>query len=401
MIILERRIPENSMAHQTNIRAVIELLCSFYKKLGFSKITPELFRQAKFNSSEAIRPFWTLLYEVLWYVTYGEIPDKGQRIEDVKVFVKAVFQDLGYRSKEFFSSSHTGSRELIIAFGWLAGRYKICDLLVDMVEISYCNCIMRKCKEDIVTQDEITALDLGESLDYLLASFNRSSMEWKNLRQLFQFVVKKVMNSDFHLQAVKDSIQPIFSNATFLDIITIFDSGKNQEHTIKTLEGHQRLLSVYLKWIKNEEVFWKWMASVVDTDKVNSSSKEHPGSAVSIQSGIAANREDSQEHIPGRVNCIFSSEISELSRLVSKLTHLLLMVNWTRRDYKSRRSSHYDASRPTSSIDEIGKLNENLQCFITDVESKLMLLEEELRKCVSLDDDETMQDIIHLPPPRK
>ena len=389
------------MAYQTSIRTVIELLCSFCKKLGFSKITPELFRQAKFDSTEAIRPFWILLYEVLWYVANGEVPDKGQNIEDFKVFVKTVFQDLGYRSKEFYSPSHVGSRELLIAFGWLAGRYRICDIFIDRVETSYCNLIVKRCKEDIVSQDENFALDLGESLDYLLASFNRSSMEWKNLRQLFQFIIKKVMNSDHHTQAVEDSIRPFFSGATFLDIIAIFDSGKNQEHTMNNLENHQRLLTIYLKWIKNEEVFWRWMTSVVDTNRASRSSKDHPRSDVGIQAGIAADREPAQEHIPEGVSRISSSESLETSRLVSKLTHMLLMVNWNRRDYKSCRSSCYDAAKSSSSINEIGKLNENLQCFITDIESKLMLLEEELRKCVSLDDDETMQDIIHLPPPKK
>ena len=385
------------MAHQTNIKAVIELLCSFCKKLGFSKITPELFRQAKFNYSEACKPLWILLYEVLYFATYKKIADSEKNtIDNVIAFVRAVFHGLGFRLKEFFCSSPlNGSRVLLIAFGWLVGRYQIIDLLVNNAESCYLNQIMHKCREEVATHGKDTILSLSDSLDYLLVCHNRSSMEWKSLRQLFQFIVKSVVSADCQLQCVDTSIQPFFINATMLDIITIMDGKRSREQRTMALEKQYKLLSVYLKWIKNEEIFWKWMVSVVDNDEKERAGEEHLDEGKISTSSIIE-----QQKAIG-LDDIVSSNISELSELLSKLTQMLLMVNWTKNDCKTHRLSSSTSARPSSRSNEIEILIGNIQYFISEFEHKLRVLDEKVKNSLTLENDDSMEDIIHLPLPRK
>ena len=388
------------MAHQINIKPVIELLCSFCKKLGFSKITPELFRQAKFNFSEACKPFWILLYEVLYFATYKKITDfEKTTIEDIIAFVRAVFHDLGYKSKEFFYSSPlNGSRMLLIAFGWLVGRYQIIDLLVDNAESCYLNVILGNCGEEVAKHGRDRMLNLSDALDYLLVRHNRSCMEWKSLRQLFQFIAKRVVNTDYQLQEVDPSIQPFFSNATMLDVIAVMDSKRSQEQIITALEKEHRLLSVYLKWIKNEEIFWKWMASVVDNDEKEGTEKEYLNEL--LDGDLSINSITEKQKANG-LDDIVCSKISELSELVSKLTQALLMVNWTKIDCKSHRFSCSTLARPSSGGNEIETLIENIQYFISEIEHKLKLLDEKVKNSLTLENDDSMEDIIHLPLPRK
>ena len=391
------------MAHQTNIKTVIELLCNLCKKLGFSKITPEIFRQAKLDSNEACKPFWILLYELLHYVTYKEIRYSVTAIEDIIFIVRTLLYDLGYRSSEFFSSSPlTGSRVLLIAFGWLVGSYQLLDLLLDNEEHHFFSLILGKCKEELPSYDKHVVLSLSDSLDYLLVCYNHGNMEWKSLRQLFQCIVKQAVNLDCQIQGDRSSSELFCSNQTAIDILTIVNVARNKEQCILNLERHCKLLNVYMKWIKNEEIFWKWMASVVDSEKIkrNGQRKEETVSEndIDIRSFTGHTRSKQQD----RLDDPLCRSISELSDLISRLIQILLMVNWTKKSERlDHQVSHSNTARSFSGADGVQKFIDSLYCFITKIELKQKSLDGNIKKHLTLENDDSMEDIVHLPLPRK
>ncbi|CAF4092739.1 unnamed protein product [Rotaria magnacalcarata] len=49
------------------VRPVIECFCQIISLHGFTLITPEIFRLAKFNRNEATIPLWRLIFEIIHY----------------------------------------------------------------------------------------------------------------------------------------------------------------------------------------------------------------------------------------------------------------------------------------------------------------------------------------------
>ena len=388
------------MAQQTNIKVVIELLCNLCKKLGFSKVTPEMFRQAKFNNPEATKPFWILLFEMLHCAVYRKFEFHTKKIDYIVPCVKTIFYDLGYRSQDFLelgSSPLEGSRELLIAFGWLIGKFEIMDQLVNNAERVCFDLLLGKGAEyDKELRNPATDfVNLNDSLDHILVSYNRSNMEWKSLRQLCRGLVKRAVNSDFKMETDDVSLQMFLKNASFLEVVAIFGSKTDQDRIMLTLEKENMLLNAYAKWLKNEELFWKWMSSVVEEKQSDIKQKGRKCLDRKVDEGITEfNHAQNENEWDG-------TNIREISDAISKLIHIVLKTKWANIDSEKRNVLPCDKKKSSINCKEIQRTIDELQFLISETEQKLASLEEMVKKTLTIENDDRMEDIIHLPFPRR
>ena len=124
------------MASKQNIKETINLLCKVIDHHGSTKLTPETLRVAKFDKDEATKPMWMLLFETNRFLNYGSFECveaiTEERKRDVVLCTKHEMFSRGYFAKDFFilpNDMTSGSREVLLAFGWSLARGKFFRIL--------------------------------------------------------------------------------------------------------------------------------------------------------------------------------------------------------------------------------------------------------------------------------
>lgn len=135
-----RKSQNSDSSQMAQVRETIELLTHILNENGCSKLNAEIFRLAKFDKDEAALVLWKMLFELLYYSKYGVIDEVTIRAfselttEELVVYVKQEFQNLGFLSKEFShlpNDASSGSRELLLAFAWLLCKQNLVDKFMD------------------------------------------------------------------------------------------------------------------------------------------------------------------------------------------------------------------------------------------------------------------------------
>lgn len=406
------------MAPQASIKMVIEILCSICEKLGFSKVLPDLFRQAKFNSDDATGALWILLYEMLYFAAYKKTPQDMKDFDSTIASLKAIFSDLGYRVKEFYqlsSSSLQGSRELLIAFGWLIGKRCIFEVLIEYTMVDCLDLVLLNDGEYNIESKWVKFASLSDHLNHILVLFNRSKMEWKSLRQLVKFLAKKATHLDCKVNVNDSFLQQFLNGASVLELSLLLQNEKSQVEVLGILKKKQALLNVYFKWIKYGELFWNWMSSVVNEKAM-------------FVHGTDVNSLDFCDQYDHQYGFIFSEdhglneqavgmfldskiEVQDISYPLLKLMYQLVDVNWAASEnYRCVPSINCNSEAKFShgsDVDPVEGAIMKMSHWITRTECRIKLLEEKVQNSLTLgeetDDhgiDDQMQKFIHLPFPK-
>lgn len=260
------------------VRDTIELLVKILKGNGTSRIKAESFRLAKFNNDTATETFWNLLFELLYFCKYGSIDEVALKAkselstEELVVYVKQEMQTRGFLSREFASLPNdmsSGSRELLLGFAWLLCKESLIDKFMEacaspldeddpsfLYEFEFED--MSKPSRQLAPQRILSPAQKVQHLRLLNGKLR------SNIRQLqaLQREKAKLMNR-VHDSTYGVSLNPERNHLSVMEV-HLLKHPELMKKILKLLEKDNDRLQNMLSWKDQEEVFWKWMESVLD-----------------------------------------------------------------------------------------------------------------------------------------
>eukprot|EP00795_Rhopilema_esculentum_P004954 gene4954-21299_t len=361
-------------------------------------MTPEILRQAKFDVKEATRPMWLLLSDILHVMTDTKNVVSVQSDSDILGFVKSSFRAIGYNSKEFndltMASLH-GSRDLLIAFGWLLAEFNIVNLLLDDLETPLFDLLVESKDKMIKSALKFDQLDNALNLVVFMRQKQRSQI--KSIKQYLKYISKNSSNSSSSQQLLK--AVPFLSEATTLEFCLSQCTKKKFCLAMKKLENEKLLLEAHIRWIEHEDIFWKWMSSVIQ-EKQTSEEKQciHADMTAEMMRRVDSLSLSDQLHSFSNSSEAFVS-FSCISKLIQKLStkRLTQLSN----EHVQKKPSLVKGETHIQGAASVRGAIKMLQGGIDDIRAKLTDLREESMSLFDLDSDDIMKDVIHLPMPKR
>ncbi|XP_062591021.1 tubulin epsilon and delta complex protein 1-like [Saccostrea cucullata] len=258
------------------VRETIELLTFILNENGCSKLKAEIFRSAKFDKDEATLPLWKLLFEMLYYCKYGIIDEVTVKAfselttEELIVYVKQELQNLGFLSKEFShlpTDARSGSRELLLAFAWLVCKQNLIDKFMD-------NCSSPL--EDSSLLYELQQNKTSKEPRSLVAAGSLTPVQKVQQLQLLNGKLRSSLRRLYALQREKAKLQHRVHECTQGSFLTpdMPHLSSLEVHLLRhpqlmnkittLLEKDNIRLKHMQEWKDHEQIFWKWMESVLE-----------------------------------------------------------------------------------------------------------------------------------------
>ncbi|CAF4163384.1 unnamed protein product [Rotaria socialis] len=226
------------------VRPVINCFCQILSSYGFSMITSEMFCLAKYDQSEATVPLWKLMYELIHFdsnPSSQEITkDKFSQTQKDEI-VNLIKNDLykrGYTYDNFLSldsNMQKGSRQLLVCLGWLIYHTKFIDKCIKLC----LNSMSNKNKSD-----ELQSLkyDLIEQITQV----KRTNLK---IRSRLRAIEQKKLQQNDRMSSFE---------------LELYQYPHLISQYLNELEKDDEKLNLFLFWNKHENIFWKWMESVLD-----------------------------------------------------------------------------------------------------------------------------------------
>lgn len=266
----------------SKIKDAIGSLCKFLNLSGFTHISPETFRQAKFNKEDATGPMLILLGELLEFSTTEKLSKifteyKNDLIYSLhsKLLAKQYTRQTFYDSLDLVNSRCNSSQELLIAVGWLIATEDLLKRMVlkDMHRLPFYPDVTQKLEEGRycvkTVRDSSQTVDVEGKLNQLIWDIGRCQMaskqlHWKQLEVVR--LVHKIHSSTHGVSLTKDRL-----HLSPADVFVLRFEAELQKH-LSDLEKENRRLQMYYQWQEKEEIFWHWMESVTLSKTVTTAS---------------------------------------------------------------------------------------------------------------------------------
>ena len=307
---------------QPGAREAIQHLSSILTDCSIPKVPSESFRQAKFNRDEATCVLWTLLLNIVQLLLFLESKITHEGIRDsvryhsllptssdtdhsqiASLVIRKYLFSLGYSRVEFYCIPlNSGSRELLMAFGWLLHKGRLMEKLyayhvemastiwvplrankalvvrgvvnesksieAEMVEIM--NDLSRVAQGQKATsrhQSNDTMMKIfDEGLEKLAWTRGRLQAKWKSMltsRMAYQKLAHRLHKSTLTQQRSSHTSanKPPHLSAHELFLLRYREQLSSY---LKRMEHHVSCLQKLIQWQLYEPVFWQWMESVLD-----------------------------------------------------------------------------------------------------------------------------------------
>ncbi|PAA89076.1 hypothetical protein BOX15_Mlig023687g1, partial [Macrostomum lignano] len=260
-----------SEASMVQIKESIELLLKILHSFGFSRMKAETFRLAKFNEPGAVKELWRLLFETIYYVKYGDVDEVCVRAstsftsQELVVFLKRELTRLGFYCRDFDllpEDQSSGSRELLLAFGWLACKETLLQRFarqltspLDFEHFEQSDSFTRRQNGASQGEAPVSGLsgDVCNDLKQLVWLNGKLRMTLKQLQAATKAGASKA-------QAVAAASG---GRRTPLELF-LARHPDMLSRNLQLLERDNERLQCLLRWKDFEEEFWLWMESVLD-----------------------------------------------------------------------------------------------------------------------------------------
>lgn len=191
-------------------------------------------------------------------------------LEELAVYVKREMQALGFTSYAFSSLPNDmsqGSRELLLAFAWLLCKGSLIDKFMD------------KCAspvEEDLSVYQLNNLDDSNFNNHLTANKPLNPAQKVQHLQYLNGKLRSSLRRLYALQQQKNKLQHKIHECTqgvssvaersHLSVMEVhlLRHPELLKKILKLLEKDNDRLQCMLTWKKQEDVFWKWMESVLD-----------------------------------------------------------------------------------------------------------------------------------------
>ena len=302
---------------QLGAREAIQHLSSIITDCAIPKVPSESFRQAKFNKDDATVVLWTLLLNVVQLLLFLDSKSKGEEVVDcvryctvssdrntlrtAALVVKKYLLSLGYSRAEFYSTPlGSGSRELLMAFGWLVHESKLIKKLctyhseiasavqipfktskafairgiveesnsieteIAQIASNLSQVVMKQKERTTEHQPHDTLCKVDEALQKLAWLRGKLQAKWKFALNS-QLAYLKLANR-LHRSTLIQNCTSEKAKRPHLSVHELFLL-RYPDHLLaylKKVERHVASLQRLVQWQRYEPVFWQWMESVLD-----------------------------------------------------------------------------------------------------------------------------------------
>ena len=354
---------------QRGAREAIQNLSSILTDCAVPKVPSESFRQAKFNRNEATSILWTLLLNIVQLVRFLESKSSLDEMGDsLKYFslspsssdrnnwklailvVKKFFLSMEYTRTQFYCTQFgSGSRELLMAFGWLLHKSelikKLCvyhlkaasttsipfrttQMFVVRGMVDESDDFQTEISQIVSHLSEVLSRERGSSTKYQSGdALDKVDETLKKLAWLRGKLLAKwnaTLNSK--LAYVKQAHRLNRSTLTqkhssgdgrypHLNVHELFLL-RYPDHLssyLKKAEHHMVCLQRLIQWRILEPVFWQWMESVLDLDE-----REKASSLEEHEQPV----EDKEEASVKASNAVVEYQLESLDSLTKKVEAL-------------------------------------------------------------------------------
>lgn len=302
---------------QRGAREAIQHLSSIIADCTIPKVPSETFRQAKFNKDEATDVLWTLLLNLVQLLSF--LQSKSSSYEDIRdglrcyslsrtssdrttiqtavLVVKTHLLSMGYARTQFYRIpplSGSGSRELLLAFGWLLQKSQMIKrLCVYHLVAARATSIPLKPNKDFIirsTIDECESLktemsqiiailtqEMLKSEEYSVAVLAKvdealQKLAWVRGKLLAKYISTHSSHVSYLRLAHKlhvSSVQQAHRGSDASPHLNVHQLFLLRHHDqlsahLKKTEYHVACLQRLVLWQLHESVFWQWMGSVLD-----------------------------------------------------------------------------------------------------------------------------------------
>ncbi|XP_067947857.1 tubulin epsilon and delta complex protein 1-like [Watersipora subatra] len=346
------------------IKETIELLTRVLRYNGMSKIKSEVFRQAKFDKPEATNSMWKLLFEVIYYLKHRKIEDITIRAyselsqAEVCMYVKTEMKMRGFVSRSFHelpNDMSEGSRELLLAFGWLMCRSGLVEIFMEQC-CTFLDGLSVEGDLDGLTSPRRKAGSAmnsnGEKCDkvaYLIWLNRKLQLSLRNISTLE--AQKEKLTHRIHNLTKGVSIDSVIrDHLTVLEVMMLKHPNLLKKN-LRLLEADNQRLESLIAWQDHNDNFWKWMESVLDAKLVDS------GCIDVVDSTITPRTQAAKDQVDGKLR--LGESIKEYEAIVMQLerdlaeassSHHVKMdvIDAALADINSEISTHLDILLPAS-----------------------------------------------------
>ena len=278
------------MASKQHIKETINALCKIIIYNGGTRITPEQFRLAKFDKIEVTGAMWKLLFETVCYVKFNTFRTAEQN-RDTILWTKYELFKMGYYVKEFYDLPEDmsfGSRDILLAFGWLMSKSKLLRLFLDN-----CNNILEECLpvdwELLIGPSLQHSSKSTKESERISSNFEHRNEETLDVHKLSWMIghltltFKGLFTAENQLASLVNKVhlatQGVDAAKGHLSALEVFLLRHPKELTkfLEKIQHYNAYLESLLKFIEMNDVFWKWMESVNEVKVFECKDKERLG----------------------------------------------------------------------------------------------------------------------------
>ncbi|XP_051878346.1 tubulin epsilon and delta complex protein 1 isoform X3 [Pristis pectinata] len=254
------------------VKAAITALCKVLAGAGAgaaAPLSPEIFRQAKFDRKEVTAEFWKLLYCLLKLISENEncpATDLAHQIE----YVKTAVCYYGYGFLDFYqlpADGTRGSRDLLLVFSWLIQKIHLLEELLDRQrlcvedQISLCTCRQTAAVRPMERSDSGDGKHaVGMDVRYLQWLHGKLRFRWKSLHSAQQEWCSTLYKIHLYTRGCRSGQS--FDHLSAKETRLVQDPVQCSEF-VQLLECENMRLEAYLEWKQLEPLFWQWMESVL------------------------------------------------------------------------------------------------------------------------------------------
>ena len=306
---------------QRGAREAIQHLSSIIADCTVPKVPSETFRQAKFNKDEATDVLWTLLLNVVQLLKFlqsnsshsGDIreslrcyslPHASSNRKTATLVVKANLLSMCYCRPQFFSLSPlsgSGSRELLLAFGWMLHESQLIKRLstYHLEAASVTSIPLRPSKVSSVRGTLEESESLKREMSQIIDDLSQCTIEHREIQSGDE--LRRVDECLQRLAWVRGKLLAKYksthsSRVSYLRLTHRLHTNTDQQgrHSsdgsthlnvhelfllrhpdqlcahLKKVEYHLSCLQRLVEWQLYDNVFWQWMESVHDLYKKES-----------------------------------------------------------------------------------------------------------------------------------
>lgn len=262
------------MASKQHIRDTINALCKIIVYNGGTKITPEHFRLAKFNKNEVTGVMWKLLFETIWFLKFNTFKTTkdfdSDHNRDIILWTKDSLLKKGYFIKGFYDlpgDMNFGSREILLAFGWLISKFKLLQVFLDNSHGVFEECLPINW-ESLIRPSPLNKRKTG--IDSLLHENDISIDQLSWMVGNLMFRIKGLFTAENELVSLIGKLHVATQGADtpkgHLSALEVFllKHPKELQKFIEKTRQYNNYLGNILTFAEMQDVFWQWLESVFD-----------------------------------------------------------------------------------------------------------------------------------------